>query len=557
MFRKTFGGIMATVVFCVASGGVTCFLDSRATAEPNLSQSYAILIGVNHYTPPFQNLEFCHNDMEQLQDKLIAAGFPEENIVFMRDGATEARFWPSKANIENQLTLRLGLANEEDLVLVAFSGHGLHVDGVSYVCPSDAKVAQPGQTMVSLDGVYRQLEACKARQKVLLVDACRNEPLLKGIKAATGLKGFAADLTQPPKGLRVLASCEAGQWSAEDPELKRGVFMHYVTTGLDGHADREYAGNKNGKVSLFELYTYAHEKTKKHVAKSHGILQRPVLRGEFVGEYEIASVPAEIRPLAETAVVPSAPLNGLLAQGEMYFTRGELAKAIDTYTKAIRVEQDTAVLRSAYLKRSAAYVARDGEGDLEQALTDRLAAGQTTLPLAVIAETAELKAGTEVSAVVNRGQVVSVTKITPFKGTTWLYVASVDGDATARGYISQTAVTRSNSSTAEPTTTRSSSHGSSSAVRGTVASRVPSIRMSDLKPGEQGHLKSLAGVLVRRAEDYERKQARAAGKGALAQGAADAAKRSALTAESNLQLAIDKIEARYGGRFVDFRSLLP
>jgi uncharacterized caspase-like protein len=70
----------------------------------------------------------------------------------------------------------LKVAREDDWVLVAFSGHGVHLDGKSYFCPTDASLESPTTTMVPLDFICRQLEGSKARQKLLLVDACRNDP---------------------------------------------------------------------------------------------------------------------------------------------------------------------------------------------------------------------------------------------------------------------------------------------------------------------------------------------------------------------------------------------
>jgi uncharacterized caspase-like protein len=438
----TFLGVALAIV--ALSGG-------QVRAESGLGQKYALLIGVNQYSPPFQNLEFCHNDIEALKQKLLGAGFPEENITLMRDGAAESRYWPSKANIEGQLALRLGLANEEDLVLVAFSGHGVQLEGASYVCPSDTNITQLRGTMVSLDAIYQALEACRARQKVLLVDACRNEPLLKGIKAPTDLKGFAADLSEPPKGLRVLASCEAGQWSAEDPKLKHGVFMYYVTEGLEGHADREYAGNRNGKVSLFELYTYAHEKTKKHVARSAGILQRPVLRGEMVGVYEIAEV-AEGAVMAtaasalseEVADAGSTPMDRLLELGDDFRSKGQLEQAIEVYNTVLEQDPEN---KPGHQKRGSAYLAQN---DLTKAMIDYKLGG-LPLPARVLPRHAELKLGTESRGTVSQGQTVYVTQA----NGDWLWVASVDGREGLRGWIRKDAIVGEPAS-AEPKSTTTS-----------------------------------------------------------------------------------------------------
>ena len=112
------------------------------------------------------------------------------------------------------------------------------------------------------------------------------------------------------------------------------------------------------------------------------------------------------------------------------------------YSKAVAVERDPAWLRSAYLKRSTAYVSRGEDGDLEQALTDRLAAGKTVLPLMITVEKANLQRGATTAATVRKGQVVNVTHIKPFQGNIWLFVKSVDGNDAAQGYVKKDAVVK-------------------------------------------------------------------------------------------------------------------
>ena len=66
---------------------------------------------------------------------------------------------------------------EEDSLLVALAGHGVQFRGESesYFCPADARLADR-KTLIPLGEVYKELEASGAGMKVLLVDACRNDP---------------------------------------------------------------------------------------------------------------------------------------------------------------------------------------------------------------------------------------------------------------------------------------------------------------------------------------------------------------------------------------------
>ncbi|MHC4400040.1 MAG: caspase family protein [Planctomycetota bacterium] len=425
-------------------------------------QSYALLIGVNDYNPPFSDLRFCHHDMEALCNTLISAGIPQENVTVMHDGASRSMHWPSKSNIESQLRLRLSLANESDFVVVAFSGHGVHLGDTSYLCPCDVSLDRPADTMVSLDYLYEQLEQCRAAVKLLLVDACRNEPLVDSVRAPSGFRSFTEALAEPPSGIHLLTSCEPGQRSAEDAELKHGVFMHYVVRGLEGLADKQYEGNRNGKISLGELYAYAHEKTKVHVANELGILQRPMLKGQHVGVYEFSF--ASVRDLTRVRLEPdaepepevdadpepktggsaqpdsttaSAPRSELLKQADRYFSQGDFDRAIEAYAAVIRNDYaDAAVVRDAHLARGAAYLAKGGREDLEYALVDYLAAGQKAMPLIVTAPKAQLKLGSKVTGTVVKNQVLYVSA----SNDAWFWVVSVGGNVNLKGYVNEDAV---------------------------------------------------------------------------------------------------------------------
>ena len=271
---------------------------------PTEGRKWALLIGINDYAE-IKDLDYCMADVQTLKDRLISVGFPDQNVFTLSDGASPAKYLPSKVNIERELAGVLSLVGRHDLLVVGFSGHGVHLDGSSYFCPMEASLAKPEETLISLEAVYAQLSACEAGQKLLLVDACRDDPRpggAKTVKATAGAKGFAKSLEQPPGGILVLTSCQPGQVSVEDPKLGHGVFMHFVLAGLAGAADRE-EGNRNGAVSLLELYKFAESHTKSHVWDTRSLHQTPMLRGEIKGDYEIARLESPSRSAPE----PSAP----------------------------------------------------------------------------------------------------------------------------------------------------------------------------------------------------------------------------------------------------------
>jgi len=125
--------------------------------------------------------------------------------------------------------------------------------------------------------------------KLVVVDACRNlaTPRAAGDKpellpkARDFMKSLADD--PPPRGIAALLSCQSGQFSHEVPKLGHGVFMNFVLEGLSGKADLT-AGNRDGWVSVVELFNYASDQTEHYVDHDAPVrysAQTPILRGDL------------------------------------------------------------------------------------------------------------------------------------------------------------------------------------------------------------------------------------------------------------------------------------
>ena len=86
--------------------------------------------------------------------------------------------------------------------------------------------------------LYDELKKCQATYKLLLCDACRNDPFKQDFLAAT--PSASRPTTPVPEGTTVaLFSCEAGEKAFEDDRFQHGVFFHYVIQGLKGDADKK------------------------------------------------------------------------------------------------------------------------------------------------------------------------------------------------------------------------------------------------------------------------------------------------------------------------------
>jgi formylglycine-generating enzyme required for sulfatase activity len=217
-------------------------------------KKYAVLVGVNHYEhdklPP---LKYAENDVVAL-GAILAKHEYEVTLLTAADGAKKPDRLPTKANIDAHIKRVLDKFRRGDLAVVALAGHGLQFEGKpdAFFCPSDARpFPDKTDTLVSLAQIHEEMKKSFAGVKLLLVDACRNDP-----KASRGARGVDGDnAPRPPSGVGSLFSCSAGQRAFEDDKLKHGVFFHFVLRGLQGAAR-----NEQNEVTWGRLAEYVSDK---------------------------------------------------------------------------------------------------------------------------------------------------------------------------------------------------------------------------------------------------------------------------------------------------------
>ncbi len=296
MRSRSLGGfVLLTVLASFAHG-------PGYAQEPG--ERYALLVGVRKYakTSELRELHYTERDMEELAEVLRAGGYSPENLVLMTQtaGVENTRFLPIAVNIRKELKAILRDRVKADSVLVAFAGHGVQFRGSDevYFCPADARPDDKA-TLIPLNEVYQALAECEAQFKLLLSDACRNDPVVAVTRRATvNLESVTRpQLLKPPGGVAVLFSCSEGELAFENDTLKHGVFFHFVIQGLRGEADF----NHDQQIALEELTFYIKRQVLDFVrAEYDGVRQMPVLKGEVGGLPVLASLDRSKLKLPET-----------------------------------------------------------------------------------------------------------------------------------------------------------------------------------------------------------------------------------------------------------------
>src|SRR5580704_2676238 len=222
----------------------------------------ALLVGVKKYKHnDLKDLDYPENDVEELADVLRQLNF-SVTVLTTRAGRANQDLFPDAANIRRQLSAILRDASKSDLIVVALAGHGVQPleSSQSYFCPyddnpreSEGRLARP-ETLLSIGEILGQLRDSGIGQKLLLVDACRNDPQVRG--ARRGLT--QVETSSLPEQTGVLLSCRAGEFSFESNSYGtgHGAFFYEVIEGLKGNAK-----DSDGEISWESLRTYV----RKHV----------------------------------------------------------------------------------------------------------------------------------------------------------------------------------------------------------------------------------------------------------------------------------------------------
>ena len=174
---------------------------SPACAEKRV----ALVIGNAAYqhTQPLAN---PGNDAEDTASALRRVGF---SVQFERD--------LDKRGMERALAAFARAARDADVALFYYAGHGLQHRGINYLMPIDARLEDEFSLdfeITRLDDVLGSLARSKGA-RILILDACRRNPLVERLAGMSGTRDFVAARglarLDAPRGMVVAYSTQADQ----------------------------------------------------------------------------------------------------------------------------------------------------------------------------------------------------------------------------------------------------------------------------------------------------------------------------------------------------------
>ncbi|NCQ33059.1 MAG: PEGA domain-containing protein, partial [Armatimonadetes bacterium] len=150
--------------------------------------------------------------------------------------------------------------------------------------PRDALEKNPELTGLSLNTVREQLELCKARRKILILDMCHS-----GGKGGDEMSAATDKQIDDSAGMVTISSCKLREKSYEWPEVGHSAFIYHLLEALKQPAVAD--ADKDGYLSVNELYTKVHQDVRRWAARYGGKEQTPKLAQEVEGQIVVARAP--------------------------------------------------------------------------------------------------------------------------------------------------------------------------------------------------------------------------------------------------------------------------
>jgi WD40 repeat protein len=239
------------------------------------SNVYALVMGVSNYFLVAQPLEYAASDAQNFANALASlqeGNISSQNIVTLLDKDVR------KLRID-AVFKQFDHLKADDTLLVYFSGHGTtSSDGKPLLAPVDAdptNVLFLENSSLALEELERQASATGAGKIVFILDACYS-----GAKDSKSLKVAGSKpigvVRNPLSSERISVLSASGNQEAsyESTTLKAGYFTAALLEGMKGKADHD----RNGNITLEELYSYARARVSQQVLKDRSASQNPELQ---------------------------------------------------------------------------------------------------------------------------------------------------------------------------------------------------------------------------------------------------------------------------------------
>lgn len=184
----------------------------------------ALVFGNAAYSAPDRPLKNPVSDARLMARTLKELGFD----VSLREDADRRAMLQAMGDLEDKLRKTKGVG------FVYFAGHGVQVQGRNYILPIGANLVRDTDAQknaIDVDAVLQSLRDTGATLNILVLDACRNNPLLATTRSSGSGNGAAKPglaPVRPPEGALVAFATEPGRLASDGKETGNGLYTRHL-----------------------------------------------------------------------------------------------------------------------------------------------------------------------------------------------------------------------------------------------------------------------------------------------------------------------------------------
>jgi hypothetical protein len=214
-------------------------------AEP--LRRHALLVGANDGGADRATLRYAHRDAESMSDVLTTLGgvaIADRTVLYD----------PSPAELDRaigELAAEVASESGRTEVLFYYSGH------------SDEEGLLLGDERIPYRALRDSLERIPADVRLAILDSCASGALIRA-KGGSPVPGFMVDQSNTVGGFAYITSSSEDEVAQEGDRIGGSYFTHFLASGLRGAADYD----ANGRVTLDEVYSFAHTETLERTART-------------------------------------------------------------------------------------------------------------------------------------------------------------------------------------------------------------------------------------------------------------------------------------------------
>ncbi len=244
---------------------------AAAPARAQALRRFAIVAGNDDGGGDTRALLYAGADARKVHDILTRLGGVRAEDATLLVGASSSQLLNAIVSVEARAA-DAARRGEKTALFFYYSGHAK--DGALRL----------GETRIPIDGFKSRIAASQFDVRVAILDSCRSGALTR-IKGARKLPAFEiqSDNSKNAKGVVILTSSTSDEDSQESDAIGGSYFSHHLASGMLGGADR----SGDGRVTLFEAYAYAYDRTVADTAESAAGAQHPTFSYDLAGNGDL------------------------------------------------------------------------------------------------------------------------------------------------------------------------------------------------------------------------------------------------------------------------------